>query len=379
MKDQLIQQVVDRGIATSEEALQEYNRFVEDAEKQFEFLQPEQRLQRAEIMFANYFKALAKTDLRTFEGVILRASGKDFITRKRIEKIMREYNENPQQVILDGKVKLENGQPVAIESKKYFNEGKPNQKENRNFGKPLNENSVQRTLEGVFMFDGQEKKFVLTMRDDSVYNLKVPLLQLVRMKVSVGQSINQDTLRLIVKRGSKFEAIPDKSINVTELIEKHYKDDLIEISQIEEVVSTSTDTFGLKKMIKGQVMELNLQPNEKGFGGCRLMTESLDMEQNSDCRIRIPEDWLDTIDFGEFSTVYVYGNPWVFTAENKNKIVGMTALGIYPVVKTQPSDPVIGAKESDIKINSTSNKEFADFNSIDNEAFSQPGATEFLG
>src|SRR3990167_4856829 len=148
MKQDLIQQVIDRQIAKQDEAEREYERFIIEAEQQFSFLPQEQRVQRAEIMFANYFKALAKSDLQTFEGIILKSTGKDYITKRRIEKIMREYNENPEQVIADGKVIIKNGQPVAVDSNKYFNEGKPNQKENRNYQQPLNENSVQKTVEG---------------------------------------------------------------------------------------------------------------------------------------------------------------------------------------------------------------------------------------
>ena len=84
MKQDLIQQVVSRGIAKQDEAEKEYQRFIIEAEQQFPFLPTEQRVQRAEIMFANYFKALAKSDLQSFDGIILKSTGKDFITKRRV-------------------------------------------------------------------------------------------------------------------------------------------------------------------------------------------------------------------------------------------------------------------------------------------------------
>lgn len=371
-KAELIKQLVTKEIATQDEAEREYARFEKEAEKQFSFLSPEDRAERVQVMFTGYFRALEKTDLKTCEGIILKASGKEFITKRRIEKIMREYNEDPQKAIDEEKVKIEDGQPVAIESKRYWNEGKPNQRNNPNYGKKLDENSVQMSVEGIFMYGNEEKKFIMTLRDDFVYKLDVPLLTPLRMKVAIGNSIDSETIRLMPRRRSKFERIQGQEVDVLELVEKYYGDPM-SIGDIPKVVAGASDSFSVKSVVKGQVLDPNLQPNEKGFGSFRLMEESIGFEgETHDCRVRVPETWINNMDFGEFSTVLVSGNPWVFTPENSDTpVAGITADGIYPVLKVKPSK-TNGAKEEDVNGNGEIPKdaeEFNEFDKIDDKAF----------
>ncbi len=364
-KEELISKVVERKIAKKDEAEAEYDRIVKEAEKQFDFLPPEERLKRAERNFVIFFKELVKSDLQFFEGIVLKSTGKDFITKRRIEKIMREYNEDPQKVIDEGKVKIEDGQPVAIDPLKYWNAGKPNQRDNPRYQKPLDENSVQRTVWGVFMYEDKEKNFELTLRDNAVYNLNIPLVQPVKMKVALGGSIDEDTIRLIARRGTRFDVMEDKEIDIVKMVENKYGKDLIEIGEIEDALSKKDPKdYSFYRMVKGQVMDLNLTPKADGSCSFRLIQESMDFDKNFDCRVKIPEEWVDSIDFGEFSTVYVYGNPWVFTPEGQSKMVGITAYGLYPVEKVKPAK-TNGAKKSDVNGNGEVPKEaeeFKDFN-----------------
>jgi len=373
-KDELIQQVIQKEIANKEEAEKEYERFTEEAKKQFSFLSPEQQEERTQIMFTNYFKALSKSNLKTFEGVILKSSGKEFITKRRIEKIMREYNENPEQAIQDSKIQLKNGQPVAVDNTKYFNAGKPNQRENPNYGKELDENNVQKIVEGIVMFDGEEKKFILTLRGDIVYKLKVPLLKPVRMKLAMGQSADADTLRLYAQRNSKFDILTERKIDVIKMVEKYYISQQLNISDIEEAVKQAgKQSYNLIKLIKGQVLELNLSPKADGTGGFRLMEEKVGFEGKiNDCRVKIPEEWLEEIEFGEFSTVYVLGTPWAFKPQGQdNMVIGITANGIYPIVKVKPEQEANGIDKTDMNGNGEvkGNEEFNDFNKIDDKMF----------
>ena len=115
-------------------------------------------------------------------------------------------------------------------------------------------------------------------------------------------------------------------------------------------------------LIKGQVLDLNLTPNASGSGSFRLMEESVDFDKNADCRVKVPEEWLETINFGEFSTCYVLGNPWVIQNQGQNKLVGITALGIYPTLINAPHTKVNGIEKSDVTTKETD--EFADYKEV---------------
>ena len=302
--------------------------------------------------------------------MVLKTTGKEYITKKRIEKMMKKYNESPEECLWkdtlqpneeQGFIKIVEGQPVAVDPLLLWAKGKPNERDNPNYGKPLDVNSVQKTVEGVFMYEGAEKKFLLSLNDDSVHKLDIPMLVPVKMRLALGGNIDSDTIRLIAKRGSGFDILEGKKINVAELAEKNYKDVLIEIGDIEEEMGKKSEKdYNFHRMIKGQVMDLNLTPDKNGKGSFRLLQESMDFDKNYDCRIKVPEEWLETIDFGEYSTVYVYGSPWVFTPEGQSKMVGMTAFGIYPVEKVKPLQ-TNGAKESDVNGNGEVPKEAEEF------------------
>ena len=85
----------------------------------------------------------------------------------------------------------------------------------------------------------------------------------------------------------------------------------------------------------------------------------------SDCRVKIPEDLLDSIDYGEYSEVIAVGQVWSFIGRDKNRITGMTAYGLFPLSKVKTEEKSEPVNEPDA--NNENSKEFAEFNDAEDE------------
>ena len=62
-KEKLVSMVVEKEIASKEEAEAEYKNKLKEAEKQFEFLTPEEQEKRAQKNFVTFFEVMAKSGL----------------------------------------------------------------------------------------------------------------------------------------------------------------------------------------------------------------------------------------------------------------------------------------------------------------------------
>ena len=148
-KTNYIKQVVDKQLAPQDEATEEWNSIEESVKEKFSGLSEEEQDKKVAKDFSNIYRAQANSGLTTYEGVILLNSGKQFITQRRIANIMTRYKKNPKQAIADGEVKIIDGVPTAVDNKKYFKEGTPNQRENYNYEKPLDGSNAEKQLKGV--------------------------------------------------------------------------------------------------------------------------------------------------------------------------------------------------------------------------------------
>ncbi len=405
LKTNYIKQVVDKGLAKQEEAEKQWSDFEEEIKSQaVEKLTEEQLDAKAARMFSGFYRDLAKSDLVRFEGIFLFHSGKNNISEKRINNIMKAYQKNPQEMLAQGKIKImdrplkgEDGKirkdsdgkemwerniPVAVEHAKNFNDGKPNQMVNPRYGKPLDPSVVTKEYQGLIISEKDEvKKFNMKMqgsensKNSFVNTIDIPLGVPVEMFLANSGSIDKDTIRLVAKKRTTVRPI-EKDINVLELVEKYYPEiKEIDIPQFEKTSAElrARKDYNTLVSVKGQMLEPNLIPKDDGTGGFRLMQDQKEnenmFEQINDCRVKVPEDWLKTIDYGEYSEVKVFGSPWVMKAKKDegSDLIGITASAIFPLNKHKPVERTNGIKEEDANGNGEvkDGEEFDEFNKME--------------
>ena len=359
MNEKLITDVMEKFGLGREEVVKEYQNIEQESRKMFSFLPEEELRKRIDFNFATFFKDLSKSDTKVFEGVIYALEPANYISRRRIEKIMQVYNESPDgkkieigdnagkiQLTmwkdklglneLQGFVKMINDLPVAVDNIEFWNVGKPNQRKNPNYGKPLNDEDFSRTMYGTIVYEGKMTKFFAKLQG-KYKNMGVPLNRAINFRMSIYKKMDDGTLQLAIRKNTKFVDI-NKTVEVAGLVQNLYS--ITPIKNIEEIVTNNRDQkiYGDLRLVKGQVLDLNLTP-ETGKPSFRLMEESLDLTESADVRISLPENIAETVDFGEFSTVAVLGNPWVIIdKERDSKLIGMTAYGVYSIIKTTPID-----------------------------------------
>ena len=376
MNEKLVTDVIEKFGLTRQEVVKEYQRIEEECKDLFPFLSGEELIKRTNFNFATFFKDLSKSDATTFEGVVYAIEPANYISRRRIEKAMQIYNEFPdgQRIVVgndagkvqltiwkdkleltdkQGFIKIINDIPVAVDNIEFWNAGKPNQRKNPNYGKALKEDDFSRTIYGATNYEGKATKFFAKLQGN-YKNLQVPLNQSMSFRMAIYKKFDDGVLQLAIRKNTKFTII-DKPINVAELVQALYS--ITNLKDIETIViqNQANKVYGDVRLIKGQVLDLNPTP-ETGKPSFRVMEESLDLTETADIRVSLIPELAENIDFGEFSTVLVLGNPWVLVDRERNsKLVGMTAYGVYPLVKTNPID-VKPIEKSDV-----SDEEFKEF------------------
>ena len=379
MNEKLVQDIVEKFGLTQEEVVNEYKRIEDETRAMFTFItNTEELTKRVDNNVATFFRNAAKSDVITFEGVVLAIEPPQNINQRRLNKAMQAYNENPEACLWkdnlqlgqeQGFIKILLNEPVAVDNNEFWNKGQPNQRKNPNYGRPFNVDEYQRHVYGVTTYNNEVTKFKFNI----VYNdvdiltklkiikeMKVPLNKPVSFKVAINKRLNDGTLHLVRRKITRFNVIegriePDGQplqVDIIDLITQSYQ--LTPIKALEEVVSFNRENkiYGDLRLIKGQVIDLNLVP-QSGKPSFRLMEESLDLSETTDVRVSLNDELTENVDFGEFSTVMVLGNPWVLIDNNTgNKLVGMTAYGVYALEKSLPPN---------IKPIQESDEEFAEF------------------
>ena len=349
MNEELIQKVIDKYNLSKEEVTVEYKRIEVETHKMFSADTEEVRAKRTAQNFTTFYKDIGRIPHTNYEGVVLYIEPKNFMNKKMIEKALRSYEGGPVSEIMwkdtlaegekQGFIKLIDGVPRVVDNRTYM--GKTNIP-NFGYGKLLNPEEYQRAVHGVVHQDGKMITFYLPLRGD-YKDITVPLNTPVSFKAKMQRIMETGSIQLSAMKLTKFIPLPNAQIDIPQLVQQIFP--LVDIKDLDVIAQEARDKKQFNKLvlIKGQVTDLNLLSEKPKM---RLMQESLDLDDSADVSVKISEELINNIDFGEFSTVLVLGSPWVIIrTEDQSKLLGMTAFGIYPIVKTTPAkvEPVTTA------------------------------------
>lgn len=330
--EQYIKQVVDKLNLTYDEVKEIWNECVNDVDCFFPDMSGEEKENRLAKNFFGKFRDISK--VKKYLIFCYAKEQPNFRQRKRIEKVITEYNKNPEECLKQGLVKLEEGVPVALDNIQYWD--KERTQINKGYGQPLDADSFEEVHYLAVKYNGEWQKATLKLKGKETFNglvyevpkLKIPMLKMGWMSCNIFNKNN--LLNAYVKKISRFNEVVEEVVDMGEIVNNFYP--LTQINEIKSLVLQNREnkTFNALYLIEGQVVELNLTSAKPYM---RLMTESLDLDDSTEVRVSLKN--IENIDFGEFSIVRVLGNPWV-VGEEDNEMVGMTAFNLFVMVKSNP-------------------------------------------
>lgn len=340
MNTALITQVCQKFGIPQAEAQREYERISNEAKTVFGFLPAEELAKRIDFTYATYYKDMAKSNAHAYEGIVYGLEPKNFLTRKRIDKVLKAFKTSPADVMAQKMVKLnENGSlvldkdnnPIVVEHTEFFNKGTDKERRNKNFGMPLDAQDYQRTVYGVVSDNGMLHKFTMTLRGN-YKALQIPMNKVVSFRAILTKKNEDNSLVLSATKSTRF-VDSGKDVNMSALYSTIMRP--TPLSAIEAIVTDARENkiFGVTTLVQGKILGLNLA-SQNGKISFRIMEESTNLDNMDDISISMSEDMAGIIDFSEDDTVQVFGSPWVMTDQNTgSKRMGMTGYGVCTVVK----------------------------------------------
>ncbi len=113
--------------------------------------------------------AVGKSPAVGYSGVIIGMGNFIDYTKKRLQAATEAYQSNPQSAIENGLVKVDNDKVIALDNRKAFANGKPN----NNFGKPLASSTARNCLAFIVDDKGAYNMATLSLRNQHAKNVPV--------------------------------------------------------------------------------------------------------------------------------------------------------------------------------------------------------------
>lgn len=295
-------------------------------------------------LLSSYRKQLLSNGEK-FEGIFIGAGGVFDMVKKRRQLLLDKYAEDPEKAIEEKMVEIENDIAYPLQWAPKDDVAKmigPNEWKKKNLGKRLPETDFKRTLYGVVKTKDGLIKMQMSIRNK---NSNV-MPKMFSVCTFIGFNLRTSTNEMIYLNDSGLFA-PKYTDELSEaavidIIDKIYKNDFLELSQVQEFIDSHANEFNPLMISKVSVVELSPMKTKTNSSMVIVADDSIPIDVTFACWI--PEDI--ELDFPETSEIYIVGSPRLYEGKYSISIAGIFVPELYRSMVTATKEDV--GKKSEI-------------------------------
>ena len=273
-------------------------------------------------MVQNKYKSILLTPQDKFEGILIGMTRVRDANGFQRREALKLYETNPDDALAKGLIRVENNEPVVIDTRQFLDS--KGTIPNPNYNKPLQERKF-RTLIGFGSINGAEttKLTKIYLRGDKI-DLNPPLFTSIEI---TGKNTSKDTdpfYTLNSNKGTHFKVLEQQDVDIEEIIKIFGKDLLVPLDLLRDKLNKekAKGRNSVDVITTGIVDYIRLEPFSNGS---RMLTidkpgRFIDDKGNVKEPITVFLPPHISIDFGRGSKLYVFGR----LSENRREFAGET-------------------------------------------------------